>query len=122
MLNNVAIQWLIRRVPDWGGWIAVPLLGLLTFLSSLTPAQRELVTNLLQGNWEQITLGALIGFVPVVYANVISWRATVKPQAVVEENGKLVTNTLAPKKEKEVAEVVTNVSSKKSLWEILRGQ
>ena len=122
MLQSVAIQWLIRRIPDWGGWLAVPVLAVISFFAGLTPAQQELVTNLLEGNWERVTMGAFIGFLPVIYANIISFRATNKPQAVVEENGKLVTNTLAPKKEKEVADVVTNVSSRKTLLDIVLGR
>lgn len=121
MLQHIAIQWLVRRVPDWGGWILVPILGFLAFLAGLTPAQQELITNLLQGNWDRITIGALMGFIPVIYANIISYRSTVKPQAVVSENGKLVTNTLAPAKEREVKTVVEHVSSRKSLLDILKG-
>lgn len=121
MLQSIAIQWLVRRIPDWGGWLLVPILGFLTFLAGLTPAQQELITDLLQGNWERVTIGALVGFVPVVYSQIISYRATHRPQAVVSENGKLVSNTLAPAKEREVKEVVEHVSSRKSLLDILKG-
>lgn len=122
MLNNVAVQWAIRRVLDYGGWIGTFLGGLVLFYSGLTPGQQGIVNGLLQGNWQDITLGSLLPFIVLVYSQVISYRATVRPQAIVEEGGKLVTNTLAPKKEKEVAEVVTNVSSRKSLLDILKGQ
>ena len=122
MLNNVAVQWAIRRVLDYGGWVGTLGGGLVWFYMQLTPAQQRLVGGLLQGNWQDITLGSLLPFLVLVYSQVISFRATVKPQAVVEENGKLVTNTLAPKKEKEVADVVTNVSSRKTLLEILQGK
>ena len=122
MLNNVAVQWAIRRVLDYGGWIGTLAGGLVLFYTQLTPSQQSLVGGLLQGNWQDITLGSLLPFLVLVYSQVISFRATVKPQAVVEENGKLVTNTLAPKKEKEVADVVVNVSSKKTILEILQGK
>lgn len=122
MLNNVAVQWAIRRVLDYGGWIGTLAGGLILFYSQLTPGQQGLISGLLQGNWQDITLGSLVPFLVLVYSQVISFRATVKPQAVVEENGKLVTNTLAPKKEKEVKEVVTNVNSGKTLLEILLGK
>lgn len=121
MLQNIAVQWLIRRIPDWGGWLLVPILGFLGFITSLSPSNQELVMNLLQGRWENITLGALIGFLAVIYANIISYRSTVKSQAIVSEDGKLVTNTLAPAKEREVKTVVEHVSSRKSLLDILKG-
>lgn len=122
MLQNVAVQWWIRRIPDWGGWVGTLLGGLGLFYINLTPAQQSLIGGLLQGNWQDITLGSFVPFLVLVYSQIISRRATVKPQAVVEENGKLVTNTLAPKKEAEVKEVVTNVSSKKTLLEIILGK
>lgn len=122
MLNNVAVQWAIRRVLDYGGWIGTFVGGLLWFYSNLTPSQQSLIGGLVEGNWQDITLGSLIPFLVLVWSQIISFRATVKPQAVVEENGKLVTNTLAPGKEKEVKEAVQHVSSRKSLIEILTGK
>ncbi len=117
-LNNVAIQWLIRRVPDWGGQITF----LFSIYLALPQEHKDTVNAILSGQGGGLTITAVFGLLAFLYAQVISYRATVKPQAVVEENGKLVTNTLAPKKEKEVAEVVTNVSSRKSLWDILQGK
>jgi len=122
MLNNVAVQWAIRRVLDYGGWIGTFVGGLLWFYSNLTPSQQSLIGGLVEGNWQDITLGSLIPFLVLVWSQIISFRATVKPQAVVEENGKLVTNTLAPAKEKEVKDAVQHVSSRKSLIEILTGK
>lgn len=118
MLQNVAIQWLVRRIPEWGGIVVT----LITFYNSMPAEHRQFIGDVLQGQGGGLTIGAAIGFALWVYAQVISFRSTVKPQAVVEENGKLVTNTLAPKKEKEVADVVTNVSSRKSLFDILLGK
>lgn len=118
MLNNVAVQWLIRRVPDWGGQITF----LVSLYLALPQEHKDTINAVLTGQGGGLTITAVIGLVAFLYAQLISYRSTVKPQAVVEENGKLVTNTLAPKKEKEVAEVVTNVSSRKSLWDILKGQ
>jgi len=122
VFNSVAVQWAVRRVLDYGGWIGTLGGGLLLFYTNLTPGQQSMIEGLLAGNWQDITLGSLVPFSVLVYSQIISFRATVKPQAVVEENGKLVTNTLAPKKEKEVSDVVTNVSSHKSLIEILTGK
>lgn len=121
MLNNVAIQWLLRRIPDWGGWIGSIAGGLWLLYAGLTPAQQNMINGLLAGNWQDITLGSLVPFLVLIYSQIISFRATVKPQAIVEEGGKLVTNTLAPAKEREVKEAVKHVSSRKTLVDILKG-
>lgn len=118
MLQNIAVQWLIRRVPEFAGIIVT----LVTFYNSIPPQYQDLVVRVVSGQGGGLTVSALIGFALWAYAQVVSYRATVKPQAIVEENGKLVTNTLAPAKEKQVADVVTNVSSKKTLWEIITGK
>lgn len=121
-LNNVAVQWWLRRIPDWGGWIGTVFGGLALMYAGLTPSQQAMLNGLLAGNWQDITLGSLVPLVVLIYSQIVSHRATVKPQAIVEENGKLVTNTLAPAKEKEVAETVKHVSSRKSLVDILTGK
>lgn len=120
-LSGVAAQWAFRRVLDWGGWIGTIAGGLAVFYASLTPSQQGIVSGLLAGNWQDITLGSIVPFLVLVYSQIISYRATVKPQAIVEENGKLVTNTLSTAKETEVKETVKNVSSKKTLFDLLRG-
>lgn len=120
-LNGVAVQWAFRRVLDYGGWIGTFAGGLALFYAGLTPSQQSLISGLLAGNWQDITLGSLVPFLVLVYSQVISYRATVKPQAVVEENGKLVTNTLSAAKENEVKETVKNVSSRKTLFDLLKG-
>lgn len=121
-LNNVAVQWGLRRVLDWGGWIGTVGGGLALFYASLTPSQQNMINGLLQGNWQDITLGSLIPFLILIWSQVISFRATVKPQAIVEEDGKLVTNTLTPAKENEVKKTVEHVSSRKTLWDIIKGK
>lgn len=104
--NNVAIQWLIRRVPDWGGWIGTNV-ALLVGIYSLLPARsQEAVMMVIEGNWQGITLGALVPIGAVVYAQVISFRSTTKPKEVEKVAGKSV-EVSAPRK---------------SLWDILQGK
>lgn len=122
MIQSVATQWFIRRILDWGGWVGTIGGGLFWFYSQLTPSQQALIGGLLEGNWQDITLGSLVPFLVLVYSQVVSFRSTNRAQAVVEENGKLVTNTLAPKKEAEVKEVVTNVKTGKSIIDIILGK
>ena len=121
-LSSVGVQWWIRRIPDWSGWIGTFAGGLGLFYVGLTPSQQNMINGLLAGNWQDITLGSIVPFAVLVYSQIISRKASVRPQAIVEEDGKLVTNTLAPAKEKEVKEAVQHVSSRKSLIEILTGK
>lgn len=121
-LNNVAVQWWIRRIPDWGGWLGTAAGGLFLFYTQLSASQQSMLNGLLAGNWQDITLGSLVPFAVLVYSQIVSFRATNKAQAIVEEDGKLVTNTLSPAKEREVTETVKNVSSKKTLLDLLLGR
>ena len=118
MLNNVAVQWALRRVPEFAGIIVT----LITFYNSIPPQYQDTILKVASGQGGGLTVSAVIGLALWLYAQVVSFRATNRPQAVVVEDGKLVTNTLAPKKEKEVADVVTNVSSKKTLLDIILGR
>lgn len=118
MLNNVAVQWLLRRIPDVGGWVTF----VVSVYLAMPESQKEAVNAILTGNGGGLTVTALIGLGAFVYGQIISFRSTVRPQAVVEENGKLVTNNLAPAKEREVKDVVTHVSSKKNLLDIILGR
>lgn len=97
ILSNVRIQWLIRRIPDWGGWIGTFVMAVVGFYGTLSPGNQEIVNHLLSGNWQSITLGALVPFIVLVYSQVISLRATAKPKQVEKVGGKPVEVT-APRK------------------------
>lgn len=117
MLQNIAVQWLIRRVPEWGGIIA----AIVATIALAPPDVSGSITAVLTGQGGALSLTAWLGLISWIYAQIISYRATNRAQAVVSEDGKLVTNTLAPAKEREVKTVVEHVSSRKSLLDILKG-
>lgn len=117
ILQSVAVQWALRRVPEVAGIVVT----LVTFYNSIPPQYQDIILKVVSGQGGGLTISALIGLVLWLYAQVVSFRATNRPQAIVEENGKLVTNTLSPAKESEVAQTVQNVSSRKSLWDLVRG-
>ncbi len=85
LFTKVALGWLGRRIPDWGGWLGGILFALLQFWNGLGPEGQEFVMVVLQGNWKSITLGALTGLVPLVISQIASFRTTVKPQVVTPE-------------------------------------
>lgn len=102
ILENVAVQWLIRRVPEWAGIIVT----LVTFYNSIPPQYQAIIIAIVTGQGGGLTLGALIGFAMWVYAQIISYRQTTKPKAVEQINGKAIEVT-APRK---------------SLFDILKGK
>lgn len=80
--GNAALGWIFRRIPDWGGWVLGWLGGLLALFANLDPATQALVVTVLQGNWQEISLGSAIGFIIWALSQWRSWRATVKPHVV----------------------------------------
>lgn len=78
ILENVAIQWLIRRVPEWGGLIV----ALMTFYNSIPPQYQAIIVAIVTGQGGGLTVGALIGFALWAYAQIISFRQTTKPKQV----------------------------------------
>lgn len=86
ILENVAVQWLIRRVPEWGGII----LTLVTFYNSIPPQYQAIIVAIVTGQGGGLTIGALIGFAMWAYAQVISYRQTTRPKEVEKVNGTAV--------------------------------
>ena len=120
MLNNVAIQWLIRRVPEFAGLIVT----FVTFYNSMPPEHRQFVSDVLTGQGGGLTIGAAIGFALWIYAQIVSYRATVKPQVVQKVGGKTVTTPLkeAGPVAQERVEQVTPAPRKRTLFDILTGR
>lgn len=90
ILNNVAIQWLIRRVPEWGGLIAL----IIGTIALAPPDVGTTITAILTGKGGGLTVTAYFGLVSWVYAQIISYRATVRQQVVQSVNGSIVTTPL----------------------------
>ncbi|WP_332717305.1 hypothetical protein [Pelagibacterium mangrovi] len=82
--TNAKLGWLARRIWDWGGWIGGTLGSLLALFASLDPVTQGIILTVLQGRWQEITLGGAVGFIVWALSQWRSWRATVKPQAVTE--------------------------------------
>ena len=114
MLNNVAIQWLIRRVPEFAGIIVT----LVTFYNSIPPEYQAIIIAIVTGQGGGLTVGALIGFALWVYG------ATVKPQVVQKVGGKTVTTTMkeAGPVAQERVESVVPAPRKRTLFDILTGR
>jgi hypothetical protein len=102
ILDNVAVQWLIRRIPEVGGL----LLTIVTFFAAIPPEQQAVLIAILTGQGGGLTIGAVIGLAMWVYAQIVSFQQTTKPKEVEKIGGKPVEVSSGPK----------------SLFDILRGK
>ena len=118
MIQSVAIQWLLRRIPEVFGIIG----GIVTFASAAPPEVQAVAMAVLTGQGGGLSVMAYISVISWVYAQITSYRATVKPQAIVEDGGRLVSNPLTPSKAAEVKHAVESVNSGRTLWDVLRGK
>ena len=92
MFKNVVVGWLGRRALEVGG-----LIGMLwSAYTVLPPSRQEIINRIFTGEWQDITLGALVPFGGYVISQVLSFRATVKPQAVTPDGTKVSFEKLDP--------------------------
>ena len=92
MFQNVVWGWLGRRAVEIGG-----LVGLVwSAYAALAPGQQDLVNRIVTGKWQDITLGALVPFLIYAGSQVLSFRATVKPQVVTPDGAKTDFKKLPP--------------------------
>ncbi len=126
LFTSAALGWFGRRILDWGGWLGTFVVSLIALSNSLPPSTQDSISRVLSGNWQDITLGAVIPFAIYVSSQVMSFRATTKP-AVVTEDGKKVSlpELGAPTKTLVEEKVETAVERKKrrpNLLQILFGK
>jgi hypothetical protein len=110
--SQAALGWLGRRALDWGGWLGTVALAGIGFYNQLSPSQQAVIGQVISGNWQDITLGALAPFAVLVFSQVLSFRATTKPQIVTDEGVKVSTDDL-PRNKKVLTEEIANVAAEK---------
>jgi hypothetical protein len=64
---------------------------------------QQAIVTVVQGNWQDITLGSLIGLVPLIWSQISSFRATVRPQ-IVTDGQSVPLKELPPSKQTAVEE------------------
>lgn len=104
---SVAVQWFLRRILDWGGWLGTFLLGVIGFYNSLPPPLQAAIVTVVQGHWQDITLGSVIPLLGLIWSQIQSFRATVKPQIVTSDGKQVALPELAPAKQTAVEEFAT---------------
>jgi hypothetical protein len=83
-LSSAALGWFLRRILDWGGWLGTALLAAINFYNALPPELQVVIAKVVAGNWQEITLGALPGLAALLWSQIQSYRATVRPQVVID--------------------------------------
>jgi hypothetical protein len=82
--SSVAAKWLLRRVLEVGG-----LLGSgLGWYMSLSPGAQATIANLLQHNWDKVSLAALLPLIISLWGYVWSFISTTKPHVVADGQSK----------------------------------
>lgn len=89
LFSSAAIGWFGRRILDWGGWLGTFIGGLLAFYNTMPPAMQQVIVNLLSSRWDDITLGAFVGFGALIFSQVQSFLATTQPQVVTTDGDKI---------------------------------
>lgn len=83
-LSSAALGWFLRRILDWGGWVGGFLLAVINFYNALPLPLQGVVVQVVEGNWQSITLGAVPGLIALVWSQIQSYRATTRAQVVVD--------------------------------------
>ncbi len=78
--SSIAAKWLLRRVLEVGG-LAGSGLG---WYMSLSPTTQALIANLLQHNWDKVSLAALLPLAVSLWGYVWSFISTTKPHVVAD--------------------------------------
>jgi hypothetical protein len=113
IVKSVVLGWLGRRVLDWGGWLGTFLLGLIGLYNALPPGAQASIGSALQGNWQDITLGSVIPLAALVFSQVMSFRATVKPQVVTDKGEKVAMKELPKATQAEVKQKIETEAKQK---------
>ncbi len=116
MFQNVIIGWIARRVPELVGLVTM----LVTLYNSLPAQHQETIVAVLTGQGGGLTVSALIGLALYLWAQFMSYRATVKPQVVTSDGQKvaIAPNTRAAS---QIEAVAATAPKPRTLWERLTG-
>lgn len=113
ILSSVALGWFTRRILDVGGWLGMVITGAIGVYSALPPQTQAAVTQAIQGHWGDITLSSLTPLLVYLGSQVVSFRATVKPQVVTKAGTKVSMKELPPSAQVVVAEKAETAAAKR---------
>lgn len=119
MFKTALAGWLARRVFDWGGWLGTFFITAATLYGALPASSQAAIGNVLKGDWQSLTLGALIPLISLIGSQVLSLRATVKSQVVTPDGTKVGLPELPKATQTIVKEQAKTAVEKKSRPNIL---
>jgi hypothetical protein len=80
IFQNAAFGWILRRIPDWGGQIAL----IYSVFLAMPPEHQATIGAILRGEGGGLTVSAYMGVAAWLYAQVMSYRATTRTQMVAD--------------------------------------
>ena len=80
IFSSIAAKWFFRRVLEIGGLVGSGL----GWYMSLSPATQALIANLLQHNWDKVSLAALLPLIISIWGYVWSFVSTTRPHVVAD--------------------------------------
>jgi hypothetical protein len=113
IVKSVVLGWLGRRVLDWGGWLGTFLLSVIGLYNALPQTAQAAIGSALQGNWQDLTLGAILPLGALVFSQIMSFRATVKPQVVTDKGEKVAMKELPKATQAEVKQKIETEAKQK---------
>lgn len=119
ILSSVALGFFGRKIIDVGGWVGGVAMAAFGFYAAASPAQQQMIGNILHGKWQDITLGALVPFIIWGFGQVMSYRATVKPQVVTPLGQKIELEKLSTSDQREVVATAVAAPRARTLVEML---
>lgn len=112
---SLFVAWLGRRALELGGLAA----ALFQIWAALPPGTQAALGAILTNKWQSVTLGALAPLAVALWGYLLSLRATLKPQIVV--NGKQTDLKKLSGPTKALVEQAAAAAPKKSLGDVLGG-
>lgn len=80
MAGNVVLGWIWRRVLELAGWLG----AVLSIVAAMPPEQQAIIIAILSGQGGGLSIAAMFGFALYLWSQVMSFRATVRPQVVAD--------------------------------------
>lgn len=119
ILSSVALGFFGRKLLDVGGWLGGVISAGLTFYAVASPAQQQVISDLLTGKWQDITLGALIPFIIWAWGQFMQFRATVKPQLVTPAGKKVELDQLPVSAQQDVLVTASKAQPKRTIANVI---
>lgn len=126
ILSSVALGWLGRRIPDWGGWIVAAVGFGMAIYSQLDPETQQAfgtaIQQIITGNWREISLGhiaTIIGVVLLAWSQRKSFKSTVRPQIVTPQGARVELDQLPPDAQHEVLVTAAQAKPRRTIANVI---